>query len=117
MKTIIAGGRNYHLTGADMVYLDGMRETLPITEVVSGRCSTGADAGGEFWAKTRGVPVKPFPAKWKKFGKAAGPIRNGEMAEYGGALIAFPGGSGTADMVKQAAEKDLTVIIVSISDG
>ena len=29
------------------------------------------------WAKERGIPVKPIPADWKKWGLSAGPIRNG----------------------------------------
>lgn len=66
MKTIIAGGRNYALTTDDHAWLD----TLNITTVVSGG-ATGADFGGEQWAKSRGVPIVCFEANWTAYGKAA----------------------------------------------
>lgn len=101
--------RDYELTAADHAGLDTARAELPITEVVSG-CARGADAGGEAWAKQRGVPVKYFPADWDKYGRSAGPRRNQQMAEYAEALIAFPGGRGTANMVNQATERGLKVL-------
>jgi hypothetical protein len=39
MKTIICGGRDYEFTFDDWKWLDGLRLTLPITEVVSGKQS------------------------------------------------------------------------------
>jgi hypothetical protein len=110
MKTIIAGGRNYVLTVGDAKWLDGLRITLPITEVVCGE-ATGADAGGKKWALARGIPVKCFPADWPQFGKRAGPIRNEQMAEYAEGLIAFPGGQGTADMIRRANAKGCMVVL------
>lgn len=58
-----------------------------ITEVVSG-VAHGVDKLGERWAQAHKIPVKQFPAQWNKYGNAAGPIRNREMAEYADALIA-----------------------------
>lgn len=109
MKVIIAGGRDYVLGTKEFAFLDEMRWEIPITEVVSG-CATGADAGGEEWARVHDIPVMPFVPHWKKYGKAAGPIRNAQMAEYADALIAFPGGSGTADMVEKANAWGIEVI-------
>jgi hypothetical protein len=50
------------------------------------------------------VPVIEFPANWKVYGRAAGPIRNMKMLLEGkpDLVVAFPGGIGTADMVKKA---------------
>ena len=98
-RTIIAGGRDYHVTEADEQWLD----TLPIGEVVCG-CARGADTGGERWAAKRGIPVAMFPADWDKHGKGAGHIRNREMADHAEAVVLFPGGRGTANM-KQTAER------------
>ncbi len=125
MKTIICGGRDYVLTRGDARWLDGLLETLPITEVFSGG-APGADAGGEKWARARGVPVDPHPAKWdditapgaviktrrdgKKYNALAGFWRNQEMAEQAQICIAFPGGSGTADMIRRATERGMRVI-------
>ena len=103
MRTIIAGGRDYFLTEHDERRLDG----LDITEVICG-CARGADTGGEIWAQKRGIPVKRFPADWSK-GKGAGLARNCEMAAYAKALVAFPGGRGTAHMVGEALRRGLVV--------
>jgi YspA, cpYpsA-related SLOG family len=108
MKTIICGGRDYRLTKADIGFLDSLLKQLPITEVVSGTAS-GADSDGELWAEKRGITVQKFLPLWKKYGAAAGPMRNTVMAEYADAVIAFPGGKGTADMVNKAVVRKLKV--------
>ncbi len=46
MKTIICGGRDYVLTRGDAKWLDELRASLPITEVVSGGASGDARKGG-----------------------------------------------------------------------
>jgi hypothetical protein len=97
ISVIIAGGRDYELTPDD---LDRLGE-LPIREVVSGGAS-GVDLSGEKWAESRGIPVKKFPADWKRHGSGAGPRRNRAMAEYADAVALFPGGRGTASMRKEA---------------
>jgi hypothetical protein len=62
------------------------------------------------WAVFNGLPVADFPADWKKFGKAAGMIRNAEMAAYADVVIAFAGGRGTDNMVEQGTKKGLRII-------
>lgn len=104
MKTIIAGGRDYQLTNNDLLFLN----TIPITEVVSG-CANGADKGGEHYAKSMSLPVKRFHAAWNAHGKAAGPIRNRQMAEYADAVVLFPGGRGTDSMFYEATRSGLRV--------
>lgn len=109
MKTIICGGRNYQLTVEDRALLDRFQLSVPITEVVSGG-ATGADAGGEAWARRQRLPLTVFRADWDRFGKAAGPTRNQAMAEYAEACICFPGAGGTADMRRRAKDRTLFVI-------
>lgn len=109
MKTIIAGGRDYILTDADRAWLDGLKDSLPITEVVNGGAK-GADMGGDQWARIRGLPLKRFPADWRRYKVSAGPRRNQQMADYAEACILFPGGKGTADMKAKAVAKGLRVI-------
>lgn len=101
MKTIIAGCRDFTDIHLLKKQLDYYREhTNSITEIVSGG-ATGADAMGEAYALLNGIPIKGFPANWSKHGKAAGPIRNKEMAEYADCLIAFWDGKsrGTKNMI------------------
>lgn len=111
LKTIIAGGRDYTLTKSDLGVLDEFAQQFGVTEVVSG-CAPGVDTSGEKWAESKGIPIKRFPADWKGLGRKAGPIRNGQMADYADALVAFRGGSGTANMVKQARARGLHVFEV-----
>jgi hypothetical protein len=107
LKLIIAGGRDYSLTEWDKGQLDAIHFEHNVTEVVSGGAK-GADAGGEAWAFEWNIPVRRFPADWS-LGPKAGPLRNKEMADYGEALAAFPGGPGTTNMVNEATKKGIPV--------
>lgn len=104
MKLIIAGGRDYRLTETDTQELD----RIPISEIVSGG-ATGADASGESYAYYKGLPVRKFPADWQTHGKAAGPIRNRQMAEYADGVALFHGGRGTASMFAEAKKAGIEI--------
>lgn len=86
MKLIIAGSRNVPETDEMIDRLENFLFTFAmnsgnISEVVSG-CASGGDTLGELWAERNNIPIKKFPANWKKYGRAAGPIRNKEMGNY-----------------------------------
>lgn len=89
MKLIIAGSRTlkptYGFIRCAMEMLE-MQKHEPITHIVSG-CAEGVDSKGEEWAAHNERMVQRFPADWKKHGKAAGPIRNREMAAYADVLL------------------------------
>jgi hypothetical protein len=55
-----------------------------------------------------------YPADWAKHGRAASPIRNQQMLDEGrpNLVVAFPGGRGTADMVRRARSAGVEVIEV-----
>lgn len=74
----------------------------------------GADRLARDWARSRGVPIAAFPADWKKYPKFAGPIRNRKMLVVGKPelVVAFVGGRGTQDMVRQARRAGVEVICV-----
>jgi len=116
MKTIIAGGRTITDPEVLLEALEACPWSHRITEVVCGKAE-GADTLGEDWANASGIPVKPFPADWKKHGKAAGPIRNGEMAVYADSLIALwdTRSTGTRDMIAKATLKKLKVFVYKVS--
>lgn len=79
----------------------------------------GADRAAGLWASSVGAGVWPFPADWKTHGKAAGPIRNKQMLDEGepDLVIAFPGGAGTANMVKQAKDRGIEVREIKYVSG
>lgn len=110
-RTIIAGGRDLPENKGLWWFLSKAHNDIGISEVVCGG-ARGGDTIGRQWAEDRGIPVKMFPADWKTHGRAAGPIRNQQMADYAEALIALPGGRGTADMVERAQKKGLRVVKV-----
>lgn len=115
MKLIICGGRDYRLTKYDWRILNGLHLLLKFTEIVSGGCS-GVDKDGESWAEANKIPVKQFLPNWDDEGRAAGPIRNQQMADYADACICFPGGRGTLDMKRKAFHKGLKVWQVGLKD-
>lgn len=81
--------------------------------IVSGHAS-GADALGERYAQERGLQLEAFPANWKAHGRAAGPIRNAQMASVAHALIAFWDGKSreTKNMIDTATKRGLKVAVV-----
>lgn len=103
MKVLVCGGRDYadeeHLTAV----LDRLYAADPEMCIIHGG-APGADTMAGQWAKERGLPVLQCDANWVYYGKAAGPIRNQWMLQYGqpDLVVAFPGGRGTADMVTRA---------------
>ncbi len=110
MKIAVTGGRNYFERDHLREYMDLFHSRTPITLLMHGGAN-GADRLAKNWAKSHGVEVVPFEAEWDKFGPAAGPIRNARMLDEGkpDALIAFPGGKGTADCVAAAKQRAIEV--------
>lgn len=66
--------------------------------------------------KKYGTYKVSYPANWDKYGRAAGPRRNAEMAAVADALIAFPKAGekniGTRNMISLAKEKDLLIRVI-----
>lgn len=112
IKTIIAGSRD--ITDYKLVEQAVKDSGFTITEVVSGG-ARGVDSLGEQWAMENGIPIHCFPANWDAHGKAAGFIRNSDMACYADALIAITNGSrGTANMIAQAKLNSLKLFVKRI---
>lgn len=108
-RLIIAGGRRYIPQTRDEQIITATVERLGVTEIISGGAD-GADEMGERYAKAMGIPLRVFPADWRRHGKKAGPMRNREMALQADACLLFPGGAGTADMRRAASEMGLEVV-------
>lgn len=69
----------------------------------------GADSIAGRWAQACGIPVEVYPADWRKYGRAAGPIRNQQMIDEGKPTEAYgfrmKGASrGTDDMCRRVQQ-------------
>lgn len=115
MKTIIAGWRNFTDYNHLKEKIDYYRQTHEITEIVSG-AAPGADTLGVQYAMNNNIEYRLFPADWKKHGRAAGPIRNKEMADYSDCLIAVWDGKskGTKNMIENMHKQNKPVYIIWI---
>jgi hypothetical protein len=115
MRALVCGGRDYddrdHVWNT-LCELDAERG--PFEVVIHGR-ATGADSEAMIWAQGLGRKHAPFQADWHTHGRAAGPLRNQRMIDEGrpNLVIAFPGGRGTADMVRRAKAAGVEVIEIS----
>lgn len=110
-RVIIAGGRDfrdYDLLAKTMNHL--LSNVSDEITVVCGK-ARGTDTLGEQYAKEHGYPVQYFPADWNRYGKAAGYLRNTEMAQNADALVAFWDGMslGTRHMIEIAKAHGLKV--------
>lgn len=86
--------------------------------LIHGACS-GADTIAAEIGKELGFDVVGYPADWRRWGDAAGPMRNGEMLqlERPDLVIAFHNNlwgksRGTRDMVEKAKDAGVAVRLV-----
>ncbi len=127
MRFLVTGGRdfdNFHLVRFALLQ---MPETATL---VHGACSGADSLCAEFWGNLN-RKCEAHPADWsncapncptfpshrgvnsrgQEFCRTAGKRRNQEMLESGGELlVAFPGGGGTADMVRRATKAGIKIL-------
>ena len=125
MRLLVCGGREFDdwkllsdsiwsvLESHDMVH-QGVFETKEVELVIIQGGAKGADFLARVWAKLWGIKMIEYPADWNKYKGGAGPIRNKQMLVEGkpDLVIAFRGGNGTANMIKQAKGAGVPVEIV-----
>jgi hypothetical protein len=113
-RVLVCGGRDYADTDRVWSVLDDLLVRGELDEIIHGGAD-GADRLADNWAFARRIPVRMFPADWKQHGTAAGPIRNQQMIDEGkpALVIGFPGGRGTADMVRRARDAGVRVMEIT----
>lgn len=116
MRVLVCGGRDYSDAAMVNGILDGINRSTPIAVLIQGGAA-GADCLAREWCGAHEVPYDNYAADWKAHGRAAGPMRNQRMIDDGNPdlVVAFPGGRGTADMVRRARKAGLTIIAVEKS--
>jgi phosphomannomutase len=111
MRVLVCGGRDF--TDTEFIYstLDKFAKYNHIDCIIEGD-ARGVDRIAGYWARKNRIDLYRVAADWDRYRKAAGYIRNKQMLnEYHPDLvIAFPGGVGTAMMVKLAREAGVEVV-------
>lgn len=112
LRVLVCGGRNFDDAMTLGAWLGGIHKTHGIDLIIHG-AARGADTMAAKFAEWAGIPTAAFPADWKQHGKAAGSIRNSVMLNEStpDLVVAFEGGSGTADMVAKARRAGVEVKI------
>ena len=109
MRVLVCGGRNFKDEAAVFQTLD---QIGGVAHLIEGGAK-GADTLARLWANRNLGPdqLTTFEAEWRVHGKAAGAIRNQRMLDEGkpDLVVAFPGGRGTADMVRRAERAGVPV--------
>lgn len=108
----ICGGRDFQ---NDAMFDGAMSQILELrgcpSRIIHGD-ARGADQIAGEWGRRMAIGVVAIPADWSGHGMKAGPLRNQLMLDtYKPAVvIAFPGGQGTADMVRRSRRTGADVI-------
>lgn len=113
MIVLVCGGRDYNDRRTTFAALDRVHRVHGIEVVVQGG-ARGADEHAKDWAFQRGVHCAEVRAYWTTFDgqkdRGAGPKRNVAMkALKPDAVVAMPGGRGTAHMVATARQAGIRV--------
>lgn len=113
-RVLVCGGRDYRDRESAFKVLDAAHYANPIECIIHGT-ARGADSIAAEWAESRLIPIEPYPADWKRHGSGGGPIRNQRMLDEGKPhmVIAFPGGYGTADMIRRAEAAKVPVVKIT----
>ena len=105
---LVTGGRKF----VDPATIGKALKTLAPALLIGGGAD-GLDLKAKQWAFVDGVHFAEVRALWEEHGLAAGPIRNGMMLKLRpDFVLAFPGGSGTKNMVNQALAASVPVLRV-----
>ncbi len=128
---LVCGGRDFKKYQFICRQLTLMAEDWPMEcKIISGAAS-GVDEIAIDWAQEMRLPWQEFSADWTdlshpdavirtrrdgtKYDALAGHRRNQKMLDEGkpDLVVAFPGGTGTADMVKRAIKAGVKVIEIT----
>lgn len=108
MKLVIFGSRPQFIPArltlqqqADLIANSVRKFDLRPSEIVTGMAQ-GIDTAAIVYARLAGIPIKPFRPDWDHIGKAAGKIRNKQMAMYADVGLGLQWGNspGTQHMIE-----------------
>lgn len=127
MRVIVAGTRTLDEEVAfeeiSQTFLEIACESPELGEpkghIILSGCSGAVDREAIRFARISNWPCRRYPADWETHGKAAGPIRNEEMAKNADTLILIWNGRsrGSADMKRRAETHGLKIYERLVGDG
>jgi len=114
MKILICGDRNWGQP--DKIKKHLLKYNNNCDTIITGGAN-GADWYANLFAKELGLQTVVVEARWKEFGKAAGPMRNTQMLDLGpDKVVAFhsniQNSKGTLNCIYQAKERGIPVEII-----
>lgn len=118
-RVLICGDRNWGNGERDYSQMEQFIKTLPDDTLIIHGAAKGADSMAGEIAKERGLAVEAYPADWKQYGRAAGPIRNKQMLDEGrpdlvvGFHRSFEASKGTKDMINRAKKDSIETKVFS----
>lgn len=106
MRLLVCGGRTYSNHAAVKAEIEALHPEL----IIHG-AARGADTLANFVGTELEIPVLRFAADWLHEGRTASMIRSKRMLDLGkpDMVLAFPGGKGTASMVRMARAAGIPV--------
>ena len=116
---IVCGGRNYGVEREQSQFIHTALGSIRKPCLLVHGDATGVDRVADGWAEQNNVPICRVPANWARNGSKAGPLRNRVMATilksftlmgFQARVVAFPGGAGTASMIRIAESAGLEVL-------
>lgn len=117
MNLLIAGSRYFTDYSLANEFINSCLQDFKEEQVtiLSGGCR-GADAIGERYANEHGYGLCRYPADWKRYGKAAGPIRNRIMVENADVIICFLGENsrGSRSVIDIAHRLEKRIFIMNV---
>ncbi len=114
LRVLVCGGRMYADRERIFQVLGDLHRERGIEVILHGAAS-GADLLSVVWADKNGLRAIAFPADWARDRKLASQKRNQKIISDGqpNLLVAFPGGKGTAEMIRLAKAQGIHVVDVA----
>jgi len=115
MKILVCGDRNWTEAGP----IEQLVSALPAGSIVVEGEARGVDSMARDIARVAGFEVRRYPAKWDRYGRQAGRIRNLEMLNTEGPdiVVAFhdniQASRGTGHMVRCSALRGKPVVVLN----
>jgi hypothetical protein len=117
MRVLVCGGRDFDDSPLIFAELDRLHALHRFATLIEG-AARGVDTIAGEWARSRGVELVEYPAKWEAEGRHAALIRNERMLREGkpDLVVAFPGKRGTFHMCLLATKAGLPIVKLYVAD-